>query len=105
MKLRKVKPSLIKIPELRVTARFDEETRQLLRDSIKEVGIIAPIIVQEIEGELVLVDGLHRIEDSIAAGDHPIDVAVLDGDMVDLLCRNLFLTMPAVRPRSLKWSG
>ena len=79
------------MPELRVTARFDEETRQLLRDSIKEVGIIAPIIVQEIEGELVLVDGLHRIEDSIAAGDHPIDVAVLDGDMVDLLCRNLFL--------------
>lgn len=86
-----MKPSLIKVPELRVTARFDEETRQILRDSIKEVGIIAPIIVQEIEGELVLVDGLHRVEDSIAAGDSPIDVVLLDGDMVDLLCRNLFL--------------
>lgn len=47
--------------------------------------------MQEIDGELVLVDGLHRIEDSIAAGDQPIDVGVLDGDMVDLLCRNLFL--------------
>ena len=55
------------------------------------MGIIAPVIVQEIEGELVLVDGLHRIEDAIAEGDQPIDVAVLDGDMVDLLCRNLFL--------------
>jgi len=91
VKLRKIKPSQIKVPELRVTARFDEETRQILRDSIKEVGIIAPVIVQEIEGELVLVDGLHRIQDSIADGDQPIDVAVLDGDMVDLLCRNLFL--------------
>jgi ParB-like chromosome segregation protein Spo0J len=79
------------VPEVRVTARFDEETRKLLRDSIKEVGIIAPVLVQEINNELVLVDGLHRLEDSIAAGDHPIDVAVLDGDMADLLCRNLFL--------------
>lgn len=86
-----MKPSSIKVPELRVTARFDEETRKLLSDSIKEVGIIAPVIVQEIGGELVLVDGLHRMQDSIAAGDSPIDVAVLDGDMADLLCRNLFL--------------
>ncbi len=74
-----------------MTAQFDEETREILRNSIKEVGIIAPVIVQEIEGELVLVDGLHRIEDALAMGNQPIDVAVLDGDMVDLLCRNLFL--------------
>jgi len=82
---------MIKVPEVRVTARFDEETRQILQNSIKEVGIIAPVLVQEINEELVLVDGLHRLEDSIAAGDSPIDVAVLDGDMADLLCRNLFL--------------
>ena len=91
MKLRKVKPSQIKVPEVRVTARFDEETRQLLRNSIKEAGIVAPILVQEIEGNLVLVDGLHRLEDALALGDSPIDVAVLDGDMRQLLCRNLFL--------------
>lgn len=74
-----------------MTAIFDEETREILRKSILEVGIIAPVIVQEIEGELVLVDGQHRIEDALAMGDQPIDVVVLDGDMVDLLCRNLFL--------------
>ena len=79
------------MPEVRVTARFDEETRQILRDSIKEIGIIAPVLVQQIGEDLVLVDGLHRLEDSIAAGDSPVDVAVLDGDMADLLCRNLFL--------------
>jgi len=79
------------VPSLRVTARFDEETRKILRDSINEIGIIAPVIVQQIGDDLVLVDGLHRIQDAMAAGDQPIDVAVLDGDMVDLLCRNLFL--------------
>jgi len=91
VKLRRVKPSQIKWPKLRVTARFDEETRKLLSDSIKEAGIIAPVLVQEIEGELFGVDGLHRTQDAIAAGDSPIDVAVLDGDMRQLLCRNLFL--------------
>lgn len=91
MKLRKVKPSTIKVPPVRVTAKFDELTRKILTSSIQEVGIIAPVLVQEIEGELWLVDGLHRIEDSIAAGDKPIDVAVLEGDMADLLCRNMFV--------------
>jgi ParB-like chromosome segregation protein Spo0J len=91
VKLIKIKPSLIKWPELRVTARFDDDTRQLLRDSITKAGILSPIIAQEIDGEVVGVDGLHRAEDAIALGDKPIDVAILDGDMADLLCRNLFL--------------
>ena len=76
---------------MRVTARFDEETRKILRDSVREAGLIAPLIVQKIGDDLFLVDGFHRQQDAIAAGDQPIDVAVLDGDMVDLLCRNLFL--------------
>lgn len=89
--LKRVKPSQIKIPELRVTARFDQETRDLLKQSVKQAGIIAPIIVQSLNEELVLVDGLHRLQDAIEAGDSPIEVAVLEGDEVDLLCRNLFL--------------
>jgi len=91
MELLKIKPSLIKVPEVRVTSRFNEETRQLLRDSIKEVGVVAPVLVQKIDGELVLIDGLHRTQEAIANGDNPIDVAVLEGDMTTLLCRNLFL--------------
>lgn len=55
------------------------------------MGIVSPILVQRIDEDWVLVDGLHRVEDALAAGDQPIDVAVLDGDMADLLCRNLFL--------------
>jgi ParB family chromosome partitioning protein len=91
LKLRKAKPSLIRWPEERVTSVFDEETRNLLTALIKEMGLIAPIIVQEIDGELVGVDGYHRCEDAIRLGDAQIDVAVIEGDMVDLLCRNLVM--------------
>ncbi|MBU2685936.1 MAG: ParB/RepB/Spo0J family partition protein, partial [Gammaproteobacteria bacterium] len=91
MKLLRVKPSQIKVPEVRVTAQFDQETRDLLRQSISETGIVNPILVQKIEEDLVLIDGLHRLEDVVASGTQLIDVVVLEGDMADLLCRNLFL--------------
>lgn len=81
-----------------MTARFDQETRELLRNSVKEAGIVSPILVQKIGEDLVLVDGLHRLQDVIAAGDAPIDVAVLEGDMSDLLCRNLFLDKVRGKP-------
>jgi len=57
------------------------------------------VIVQKIDEDIVLVDGLHRVEDAIALGDQPIDVAVLDGDMTDLLCRNLFLDHARGKPQ------
>lgn len=98
MKLLRVKPSQIKVPEIRVTARFDEETRELLSQSVKGAGILSPVLVQKIENDLVLVDGLHRLQDAMEAGDAPIDVAVLEGDMADLLCRNLFLDKVRGKP-------
>ncbi len=91
MKLRRVKPDTIKIPEVRVTARFDEETWQQFQASIKEVGAIAPIICCMVNEDLVLVDGLHRLVEAQKSGAGHIDVAVIPGDMVDVLTKNIFL--------------
>ena len=91
MKLRKVDPHSIKIPEVRVTAQFDEELYQRFKDSIKAIGAVAPIICYEVEGELVLCDGLHRLQEAITAGDSAIDVVVIPGDMIDVLTKNIFL--------------
>lgn len=41
--------------------------------------------------EFVLVDGAHRLEEAIAGGFPSIDAAVFEGDMVDVLTKNLFL--------------
>lgn len=91
MKLLRVRPSQIKVPEVRVTAQFDEETRALLKKMVQEQGLSSPIICKKVEEDLVLVDGLHRLQDAMEAADQPIDVAVDEGDMVDVLCTNLFL--------------
>jgi len=91
MKLRKVKPADIKVPEVRVTAQFDEELYAQFKDSIKAVGQITPAIVYEVDGELVLCDGLHRIQEALANGEDTIDVVVIPGDMIDVLTKNIFL--------------
>jgi len=91
MKLIRIQPSKIKIPELRVTSVFTEEKEELLKEYLAQTGVIAPIVVQETDGELWLVDGKHRVDELIIAGDHPVEAAVIEGDQVDLLTRNLFL--------------
>jgi len=91
VKLRKVNPDKIKVPEVRVTARFDEETWQQFQSSIKEIGAVAPVICCEVDEELVLVDGLHRLVEAQKNGAATVDVAVISGDMRTVLTRNLFL--------------
>jgi len=91
MKLKKIDPHIIKVPEVRVTAQFDVELYERFKDSIKAIGQISPPICYEVEGELVLCDGLHRLQEAIAGGLTSIDVAVIPGDMVDVLTKNVFL--------------
>jgi ParB-like chromosome segregation protein Spo0J len=91
VKLRQVSPDKVRIPEVRVTARFDPETWQQFQASMDKTGAIAPIICCEVEGELVLVDGLHRLIEAKRTGRTPIDVAVIPGNMVDVLTKNIFL--------------
>jgi ParB family chromosome partitioning protein len=91
MKLRKLDPKTIMVPEVRVTARFDDETFAMFQQSIKEAGQVAPIICSIIDGQVVLIDGLHRLQEAIRAQAPTIDVALIDGDIVDALARNIYL--------------
>ena len=91
MKLRRVDPHSIKVPEVRVKAQFDEELLKQFRESIIEVGQIAPPIVYQVGEELVLCDGEHRLQAAKDNGQTSIDVVVIPGDMVDVLTKNIFL--------------
>lgn len=72
-------------------ARFDQETLQQFKSSISEAGIVAPIIVCQVGEDLVLVDGAHRLEEAIENRLPSIDTVIFEGDMVDVLTKNLFL--------------
>jgi len=86
-----VKPSQIKVPEVRVTAQFTEEDRAIFQETIKQWGIETPILCFEIDGQLVLVDGLNRLQEAVRAGAQTVDVVVRPGDMIQVLTRNIFL--------------
>lgn len=91
MKLIKIDPRKIKIPEVRVKAVFDDETYAQFQHAFRELGQLTPIIACDIGGDITLVDGEHRLEESMRNGLLVIDVAVIEGDMVDVLCRNILL--------------
>ena len=91
MKLKKVSPLKISIPDVRVTSVLDDETKQMLRDSMTGQGQLAPILCIETAEGLVLVDGYNRLMTAITEKWETIEVAIAEGDMVDVLTRNLFL--------------
>lgn len=58
---------------------------------MKEAGILAPVIVCKVNENMVLVDGEHRLDEALKNGFPVIDAVVFEGDMVDVLTKNLFL--------------
>jgi ParB-like chromosome segregation protein Spo0J len=89
MKLRKVDPKRIRVPETRVTAQMDEDTSRQFEASVKELGIDEPIKVYDVEGELWLSDGLHRLQQAMKLNMELVEVYVKQGTIVDVLCNNL----------------
>ncbi len=89
MKLRRVDPKTIMIPEERVTARMDEEKAAQFDESVKTLGIDEPIRVFEVNGELWLSDGLHRLIAAINNKIDRVDVLVKPGTERDVLFHKL----------------
>ena len=79
----------IVIPEVRITAVYDEELTKQLQDSLNAVGQIQPIVVVAANGKFYLVDGLHRLQQAKARGDKQIPAVVYPGDPADVLLKNL----------------
>lgn len=74
-----------------MTAQFDEDLYERFKESIKAVGQITPPIVYQVGEELILCDGLHRLEEAIKNEDRSVEVVVIPGDMIDVLTKNIFL--------------
>ena len=91
MKLRRVNPDKIVVPEVRVTAQFDPELYEMFKKSIADQGQITPIICMEVNEQIMLVDGLHRLVEAKEHNEPFIDVVILPGDEVDVFTRNIFL--------------
>ncbi len=79
----------IVVPEVRITAVYDEELKESLRASLTTTGQLVPIIVVETEEGYELVDGLHRLDDAKGRGAAKIEAKILKGDSVDAMLYNI----------------
>jgi ParB/RepB/Spo0J family partition protein len=77
------------IPEVRITAVYDDELTALLHDSIEATGQVVPIIVVEFDSLYYVADGKHRVDEARARGEKKIDAIIRDGKPEDVLLLNL----------------
>ncbi len=89
VRLVQVDPRTIMIPDVRVTAQMSDETTEQFLASVKEIGIEEPIICYEVDGQLILSDGKHRLDGALRVWLPLVDVIVKPGTMQKVLCRNL----------------
>ena len=89
MRHKNVLVDLIDIPEVRVTAVYDDELQAQLASSINAVGQLQPIVVVQKVDRYELVDGLHRLQEAQRKGDKTIPAVVYEGDSSDALVLNL----------------
>ena len=76
--LREVRPEQIKTNPKQPRTVFDEEALAELTHSIKEFGVLQPIVVRPVGDDLELVMGERRLRASIAAGLEKIPAIVRD---------------------------
>lgn len=100
VQLRQVDPRSIQWPEVRVNAYFSEEQAELLRASVAQVGIQAPIICLDVDGVLYGVDGLHRCQEALRLGKEQVDVVVSPGEEKDIFFKNLVLNTVRGKPKA-----
>jgi ParB family chromosome partitioning protein len=77
------------IPRERVTSVFAPEVWQEFLESVKENGIIMPILLMRVNGQLYLIDGLHRIEAAKQLGIPKVKAIIREGDETMLAIENI----------------
>lgn len=77
------------IPEVRITAVYDDELEKLLHDSLDATGQIVPIVVVEHDGHFYVADGKHRVDEARIKGEKTIRAVVRPGAPEDVLLLNL----------------
>ncbi len=89
MKFRHLKPSEIKVPEVRVTSIWSEEEYEDFASTIKKEGIHQPLKCILEDGTFWLVDGLHRLDEAKLMEIDKVPVVYKEGLLVDALMENL----------------
>jgi ParB/RepB/Spo0J family partition protein len=81
----------ILVPKERVTSVWDPEIEKEFEESMKSKGILEPIRLLDVEGQLWLIDGLHRLLKAEQLHFSHVPAIIKKGTVEDLLIENLIV--------------
>lgn len=76
--------------------QIDSKQKAALQQSLSKFGVVAPLLVRIVDGRAELIDGHHRFDELVAAGEQEADVTVLDIPD-DNMARELILALGNIR--------
>lgn len=91
IKVTMIDPKLLQVPDVRITSTWEPEMLKMFRDSIGAEGIQNPLIVVKENGNLWIVDGLHRRDEALLKGISTVPCIVTDGSMRKVMTKNLYM--------------
>jgi len=91
IKVTMIDPKLLQVPDVRITSTWEPEMLKMFRDSIGTEGIQNPLIVVKENGNLWIVDGLHRRDEALLKGISTVPCIVTDGSMRKVMTKNLYM--------------
>lgn len=91
MKVSQIPVDKCTVPEVRVTAAYDDDLQTLLTDTIDGMGQLQPITVIKDGETYIVTDGKHRLQEAIRQGKEKIDAVVYEGDAKKALLQNLVM--------------
>lgn len=89
-RLQQIATDRIVVPPVRVTAVFDDDTREVFKTSLAQDGIVDPLQLIDDGKQLWLWDGLHRLEEAKLANQKTVPAIVRKGSLKDAMTKNLF---------------
>lgn len=81
----------IAVPRERVTSVWDPELEEEFLESIRTKGILKPLDLMEVDGNLWLVDGLHRLVAAEKLNLKKVPAIIRKGSIEDLLITNIIV--------------
>jgi len=90
----------IEVPEVRITSYMTDEVAQQFALSVQAAGVMQPLHCLRDDGHIILVDGLHRLQEARARGDETIACVVIPGDLRVALLQNLVTSGLRGRPKA-----
>lgn len=98
---RPVDPRTLVIPDERVDSIMTEELAEQFIGSIRDSGIIVPIVCIRLDDRMHVVDGKHRVLAAIDADIPSVEIVYRDGDAVDLDLHNIQTSQLQGKPKPI----